>query len=40
MSDNPLCNNFAGQCPAWPTNDRLTDIDGKAFLHYYVKHQP
>ena len=37
MSDNPLCNNFAGQCPAWPTNDRLTDIDGKAFLHYYVK---
>jgi bifunctional DNA-binding transcriptional regulator/antitoxin component of YhaV-PrlF toxin-antitoxin module len=40
MSDNPLFKRFAGQCPAWPTNDRLTDIDGKAFLHYSAKRQP
>jgi bifunctional DNA-binding transcriptional regulator/antitoxin component of YhaV-PrlF toxin-antitoxin module len=40
MSDNPLCNHFAGHCPAWPTNDRLTDIDSKAVLHYRARHQP
>ena len=40
MSDNPLCKHVSGQCPAWPPNDRLTDIDGKAFLHYHVEHQP
>jgi hypothetical protein len=31
---------FSDRRPVWPPNDRLTDIDGKAFLHYYVKHQP
>ncbi|MFP6921530.1 hypothetical protein P0958_23560, partial [Xanthomonas hortorum pv. gardneri] len=40
MSDNPLNKRIAGHCPAWPTNDRLTDIESKAFLHYNAKHQP
>ncbi|MEA9553663.1 hypothetical protein VC253_18100 [Xanthomonas campestris] len=30
MSENPLSKCIAGQCPAWPTNDRLTDIESKA----------
>jgi len=40
MSDNPLNKRIAGHCPAWPTNDRLTDIESKAVLHYNAKHQP
>jgi bifunctional DNA-binding transcriptional regulator/antitoxin component of YhaV-PrlF toxin-antitoxin module len=40
MSDNPSSKWLSDKCPTWPTNDRLTDIDSNAFLHYSAKHQP
>jgi hypothetical protein len=40
MSDNPLCNNFAGQCPAWPTNDRLSDLLYDSLMLSFGLHNP